>query len=301
MRSDCRAVWASVAIATGTMTIAACGQQAPNETVENETSNEQNSRPPLPIAEPPMNRSAVLQAVAKAASAAALGRDDATEQRSLDGDRFEVRIRFGCAVAGGAAAPARGPFNVRFDEKERTLRLRATPDLDHSDANVAALGGEAVEAVEGFWMYRPWLLEAGCPATPVPRTSRDEAASASGKQAAEPTSTKEADTQSQTPAPAAASQRVGIAQFYTETDSRVGRRDRRAYEATKVLPEDGQPSRSGYDLVLSGRLEPVAGGKIINCRVRAPNSPPECIVSAQFDRVRIETPGTKEIVAEWSN
>ena len=251
MRSDCRAVWASVAIATGTMTIAACGQQAPNETVENETSNEQNSRPPLPIAEPPMNRSAVLQAVAKAASAAALGRDDATEQRSLDGDRFEVRIRFGCAVAGGAAAPARGPFNVRFDEKERTLR--------------------------------------------------DEAASASGKQAAKPTSTKEADTQSQTPAPAAASQRVGIAHFFTETDSRVGRRDRRAYEATKVLPEGGQPSRSGYDLVLSGRLEPVAGGKIINCRVRAPNSPPECIVSAQFDRVRIETPGTKEIVAEWSN
>ena len=81
-----------------------------------------------------MNRSAVLQAVAKAASAAALGRDDAAEQRSLDGDRFEVRIRFGCAVAGGAAAPAKGPFNVRFDEKERTLRLRATPDLDHADA-----------------------------------------------------------------------------------------------------------------------------------------------------------------------
>ena len=95
MRNDRRAMWVSVAIAVGAMTIAACRQQAPNEPVENETSNEQISRPPLPIAEPPMNRSAVLQAVAKAASAAALGRDDAAEQRSLDGDRFEVRIRFG--------------------------------------------------------------------------------------------------------------------------------------------------------------------------------------------------------------
>lgn len=293
-------MWIFVAITTGAMTIAACEQQAPNETVENEIGNGQISRPPLPIAEPPMNRSAVLQAVAKAASAAALGRDDATEQRSLDGDRFEVRIRFGCVAANGAGS-AKGPFSVRFDEKERALRLRATPDLDRSDANVAALGGEGVEAVEGFWMYRPWLLEAGCPVTPAATIAPDEAASASGKQAAEPTSTQEAETQSQRPASAAVNQRVGIAHFFTETDSRAGRRDRRAYEATKVLPEGGRPSRSGYDLVLSGRLEPVAGGKIINCRVQGANSPPECIVSAQFDRVRIETPGTKEIVAEWSN
>jgi hypothetical protein len=300
MRNDCRAAWASFAIATGAMTLAACEQQAPNEPLENESGNQQISRPSLPIVEPPMNRSAILQAVAKAASAAALGRDDAAEQRSLDGDRFEVRIRFGCVAASGAGS-AKGPFNVRFDEKERTLRLRATPDLDRSDANVAALGGEAVEAVEGFWMYRPWMLEAGCPATPAARTSRDEAALASETQADEATSTRKADTLSQAPTPASTVLRVGIAHFFTETDSRAGRRDRRAYEATKVLPEGGQPSRSGYDLALSGRLEPVPGRKIINCRVQGPNSPPECIVSAQLDRVRMEIPGTNEILSEWSN
>jgi hypothetical protein len=290
--------WTAVAVAVGALSLGACRQQPQNEIVENEVGNEDSSLPPLPIAEPPMNRSAVLLAVAKAASAVALGRDDAAEQRSLDGKRFEVRIRFGCVGPSGPASAA-GPFNVRFDEEKRTLRIRATPDLSQADPRVAALGGEAVEAVEGFWMYRPWLLEAGCPAAPAAPPASSEAKS-EGPAPAVATAV-EAEEQPRTAAPSTAGQRVGIAHFFTKTDSRTGRRDSRAYEATKVLPEGRQPSRAGYDLVLSGRLATVPGGKVINCRIQGPNTPPECIVSTEFDRVRIETPGTKEVVAEWSN
>ena len=298
MRINCRVKWTAVAVAVGAWSLGACRQQPQNEIVENEVGNEDISLPPLPIAEPPMNRSAMLSAVAKAASALALGRDDVAEQRSLDGKRFEVRIRFGCAASVGSASAA-GPFNVRFDEEKRTLRIRATPDLSQADPRVAALGGEAVEAVEGFWMYRPWLLEAGCPAAPAAPPAPSEAKS-EGPAPAVATAV-EAEERPRTAAPSTAGQRVGIAHFFTKTDSRAGRRDSRAYEATKVLPEGRQPSRAGYDLVLSGRLATVSGGKVINCRIQGPNMPPECIVSAQFDRVRIETPGTKEVVAEWSS
>jgi len=300
MRNVSQSTYLFVAIALSSTIVVGCRQQPQDESVvENETGNEQASRPPLPIVEPPMNRSALLQAVAKAASAAALGRDDLAEQRTLDGNRFEVRIRFGCAVPGGSATAA-GPFNIRFDEKDRTLRIRATPDLRRSDPSVAALGGEAVEAVEGFWMYRPWLLEAGCPVLP-PAEPAEQADPDAAEQASPPPAKKGSEPESEAPAPPPAVQRVGIAHFFTKTDSRAGRRDSRAYETTKVLAEGRQPSRAGYDLILSGRLQPIIGGKTINCRVQGPNVPPECVVSAEFDRVRIETPGTKEVVAEWSN
>ena len=50
---------------------------------------------------------------------------------------------------------------------------------------------------------------------------------------------------------------VGIAQFFTEADARTHRRDNRAYEAIKVLGKGQQPSASGYELVIEGRLGPV--------------------------------------------
>jgi glycosyltransferase involved in cell wall biosynthesis len=50
--------------------------------------------------------------VAKASSAAALGRDDTADQRTLDGKRFEVRIRFGCRDLDGQLTPRAGPLEA---------------------------------------------------------------------------------------------------------------------------------------------------------------------------------------------
>lgn len=235
-----------------------------------------------------MDREALLLAAAHAASAAAAGTNDMAAQRTLEGKRFDVRIRFGCPMAGPVAPnPNEGPFNVRFDEKARTLRVRASPDLTLDDPQAAAIAGGKAEAVEGFWMYRPWLLEARCPVVPKPAGLEADAPafpSESGKESPEP-----------------AGVRVGLAQFYTEEDARTGRRDGRPFEATKVLEADQKPSVQGYDLVLSGRLAPAPGGKIVNCRVESASAPPDCIVSADIERVRIERPGTNELVAEWSD
>ena len=250
-----------------------------------------------------MDRSAMLTAVAEAASAAALGRDDAAAQRRLDGKRFEVRIRFGCAsgaiAQGSEPAPAQAaPFTVRFNEQDRTLRVRAAPDLTLDDRRIAALAGERIEAVEGFWMRKPWLLTPGCPVSPAapPDESRET------EESEESARSKTADDPPvQERVAAEPGQRVGLAQFFTATDPRTGRRDGRAYEATKVLDADEQLSRQGYDLVLSGRLRRLEGGRVIACTVASSEAPPDCVVSAEFDRVRIEAPGAKKIIAEWRN
>ena len=61
-----------------------------------------------------------------------------------------------------------------------------------------------------------------------------------------------------------------------------------------------EPSRSGYDLVLSGRLKPLPGGKVITCIGNIADQPPNCIVSVEFDRVRIERADNREPLAEWA-
>ena len=292
-----------LAAVAGIFAVGGC-EPAPEEPeIANDAGNAAVELPRLPVVEPPMDRETLLLAVARAASAAALGRDDGARQRELDGKRFEVRVRFGCPPE--SAGTESGRFDVRFDEKDRTLRLRASPDLGLEDAPVEALAAERIEAVEGFWIQRPWLLADGCPAVPrrpAAETSGDEEPAAAGEKGNAP----EAPTKPAAGAVEAAgrpgnTRRVGIAQFFTETDPRTGRRDHRAYEATKVLEKTEQPSAQGYNLVLSGRLSAEPLGRVISCSVPGAGAPPQCVVSADFDRVWIEWPGSKQIVAEWSS
>ena len=266
------------AIAMCLLAVAGCQPRAePSVNEQNDVADEAPA-PSLPSAERPLDRSAILIAAAKAGSAAALGQDDLNAHRDLDGKTFELRIRFGCSTGTVSTtptvAPKPGPFNVRFDSSSRTLRVRAVPDLTRDNPTVAAIAASGIEHVEGFWMRRPWLLTPGCPAS-------------TSAPVGEPTV-------------AASDQRVGIAQFSTSADTRTGRRDGRPYEATKVLEEGALPSRQGYDLVLSGRLKKLPDGRVIACRAVGVEAPPECVISAQFDRVRIQTPDGKSTLGEWS-
>lgn len=286
----------ALAAAGGCLLVAACERQ-PDENVAQNAAAEELTVPRLPVAEPPLDRAALLQAVATAASAAALGQADTGVQRELDGKRFELRIRFGCSP--GTPPGEGGSFSVRFDPDTRTLRLRAAPDLRIEDSWITALAGDTAETVEGFWLRRPWLLAAGCPATP----GTPSEAGASPPSQSNPVETAKAPAaagEEERPPPSAPSPRIGIAQFFTDTDARTGRRGERAYQATKVLAADEQPSSQGYDLVLSGRLTRLPDGRVIACRVRAVDLPPDCIVSVDIDRVRMDRPDTGAVLAEWS-
>jgi hypothetical protein len=260
--------------------LAACGlEPAANETV---SLNVEAKAPAVAVNDPLLDRSAVIMAAVRVASAVSAGEDDRGIQRNLDGRRFEVRIRFGCTTALGE------PRGYTLNEDARSLRLQVSPDLSMDDPVAAGLGGEKFESVEGFWLQRPWMLSAACPASAHPQVQSK----------AEAGDTAIAD--SDRPVPPFVAWRLGIAQFYGEADSRTTRRNQRPYEVTKVLDADEQPSAQGYDFILTGRLRALPDKRVIACRAADPARPPHCIVSVHLDGARIERPDTRELLAEWS-
>lgn len=269
------------------LALVSCRPADQDETVNNAADPAIPRKPATPLVEAPRDRGSLLIALTRAASAAALGLNDTDAQRDLDGDRFEFRLRFGCPLPAGEE-PADGPFNVRYDKAERRLRVSVAPTVSADDPTVTAVASEQVEAVEGFWIDHPWILATGCPARPAaPEVTEADSPPAGAK--------AEAEGQPASPVlPSAA-----IVQFLTENDPRTDRRGNRPYAASKTLPEGSEPSPRGYDLVLSGRLRALADGRVIACTVTSTDSPPTCLISALFGKVRIEHPETGEIIAEW--
>lgn len=289
----------SILMLAAPLLLVSCGQHQQTPQPQDETTNEASELPEAPVAAVPMDRAHLLRTVANVASAAALGQDDSNAQRDLDGSRFEVRLRFGC-TGGAVEASKLEPFGVAFDSEKRTLSIRAKPDIDLEGLAVTQGDERAVEAIEGFWIRYPWLLNAGCaiaPAAPHPQETSEPTTEAR-QNAVKGKPTASLAPASDTFAPLARS--VGIAQFFTQSDPRTVRRNGRAYEIKRVLKAGELPSAEGYNLVLAGRLRSPRQGKVIACKPRGSDTPPECMVSVAFDRVWIENPANKSILAEWS-
>lgn len=262
--------------------------------VENAVAN----LPSVPRPAPSLDRAALLTAVAQAASAAASGTAVAPELRALDGRQFEVRIRFGCR--GPSTETTNNWLSWSYDPESRIVRVQARPTISEDEPLVASIGGEDVEAAEGFWIPRPWLLQPACPATAAVRSATDRQPQQSNIVAAAGTAADEEDSDERAE-PLPIRQRVGIAQFFTQTDSRTGRRDDRPYQARHTLDEGEAISSQGFNLVLSGRLRAVPGRGVIECSATDADSPPDCIVSAEFQRVWIEQPETGAVIADWGD
>lgn len=284
---------AFAALALLTAALSACEQQPTSETSENIVQPPLAERPALPVSDPALDREAVLLATLFAASAQATGVNDLQKQRQLDGRQIEVRIRLGCE----GQSSETNASGWSFDAETRRLRIRALPNLSLEDPVIRQLFGEGAEEVEGFWLPRPWLLTAACPRALALAPAQPEA-----KSVATPTNNavEGQDKQLRTPAALAMrTVRVGIAQIFTETDDRARRRSGRAYESTNEVPEGQQPGSQGFNLVLSGRLRAHRAGRVIHCGGGSGDAPPDCIVSADIDRVWIENPDDQTVVAEW--
>lgn len=273
-----------------TAILVACSPQQPQEAESDNLANEVAQRAPLPIIEPPFSRSRLLLTAARAASAHAAGADNLEIQRTLNGKQFEVRLRFGCDGPG----PGGGDHGWSLDPDGRTLRLRAVPSLTLEDELVRSVAGDGAEAAEGFWLLRPWLLSATCP------VSRPPSAPTAAKEGEPASGTEQREDQPVAETLAVANQRIGIAEFYTAEDARTRRRMNRPFEAVKRLDEGAQARKNGFNLVLAGRLRARGDGRVILCTGEGRDRPPDCIISADIDRVWIEQPENKAVMAEWN-
>ena len=289
--SDLRRTHAAVCIVAAVSLLGACQQQTQDVSDDQASVDDpQLNLPVVPRPQPPIDRAAILAAVARAASASASGTDDKAAQAALDGRQFEFRIRFGCK--GPSSDLPNAWLGWSFEREKGTLRVRAMPTISPKEQLVKALGGDQFEAVEGFWVPRPWLLEPICPATAALSSAPAEPATDNAADQLAEESVAAAEPE---PAPP----RVGIAQFFTDTDARTGRRSLRPYEAVKTLDADQPIGAQGFNLVLSGRLKQLPDKGVIACVAKGAESPPECILSVDFDRVWIEKPSDGEIIAEW--
>ena len=234
-----------------------------------------------------LDRAAFLGAISRAGSAYATG-STATGADPLVGRTFAIRLPFGCGRprpaatdatpdAGDAArSPEAGLPTLTWGPENETLRLSLTPDDWSDTALVVSSGaGDRWEAVEGFWLNRPWLGSETCP-----RITRDPLGGGSGR---------------------AEAQTVGLASVHETNSSRLGRRDGQAYRFT-VRGEDDRaavPSPMGYRVVLEGRFASFPDGRAIRCRAAGIDQRPVCIAAVQLDRVAFEDGGSSAVLSEW--
>ncbi|WP_374515795.1 hypothetical protein [Brevundimonas sp.] len=229
---------------------------------------------PAPVLTPALDRAGLLEALGQAASAYAAG-SPAAGQDALVGRQFSIRSAFGCAGPEPRPAEAAGDGLARWswDEARESIRLTLNPGDWTDSALVAGAVDGQWEAVEGFWIPRPWMTAEGCPGIrPDPLAGPP------------------------TPSP----QTAGLAAVFESGGSRLGRRNGRAYSYTVRGEGDAPAARpaEGWRVLMEGRFVAFPDGRAIRCRAAGPDQRPVCVAAVQMDRVAfLAADGTT--LGEW--
>jgi hypothetical protein len=255
--------------------LAACGddpEPRPEQTQSEPVATVAPARPAVPTREPALTRDDLLNAATLAASAYAAGQPSSVED-ALVGRTFSVRIPFGCDGSASPDSEEPGVAHWRRADDGKGIQLRMLPADWKAAAMITQAGaGDKWEAVEGFWIPRPWLASESCP-----------------KIKGDPLQTGSIATR----------QTLGLAAVFEAGGSRVFRRAERAYQFTIRDKEAQAPSpQDGYRLLLEGRIEAFPSGRAVQCRASSPNERPVCVVASRLDRVAFET-SEGAMLAEW--
>jgi hypothetical protein len=218
----------------------------------------------------------LLTAIDAARTAYAAGAPPADGE--LAGRRFAIRQAFGCGgpLRGAPEVAASLPPGVAgwtWSRDQRSIDISLTP-ADWTKTQGLATGETAWEAVEGYWLSRPWLREEGCPSAPAGAAPQLD------------------------PAVGAAALTTGLAAVFEQGSSRVGRRDGRAFTLTLRGDPSPAPPVGGYRMVIEGRLTAFTDGRAIRCRSAHIDQMPVCVAAAEVDRVAFEDAGG-ELLKEW--
>lgn len=244
--------------------------------------------PSLPVPPPPLSRADIIALSSRAASAFATNAAPPKQNIDLVGRNFVVKIPFGCHGPQARGDAISGAYWER-DDARGTITLRAYPRIWTGVEWVGELAAPAeLDAVEGFWAPRPWILSEDCPkALPPPPA---EAEGEEGEEGAEG---------EPKPKPSAVQQTLGLAMFFGPNSSRVQQRGARPYEYVGNAPADGAAiAPKGFKLVLGGRLAAFESGEPVRCHDNA-GGRPTCLVAVDFDLVAFEDAASGKTLAEW--
>jgi len=221
-------------------------------------------------------RADIMTLAAQMADAVASGQAMPSAVADAAGQRFELRLPFGCR--GPAEAESDAAMRWRYDETDKALRVHVAPVVwTRADILDAAGQATAGEAVEGFWIARPWTASEACPAT------RDNPA---------PDGTEAVTLPGQT---------LAIAQFFDGDGARLGQRNGKPYETVVRLQPDELQAERGFQLRIAGRIADIPGQGPVSCRQPAgAEQRPICVVGVTMDEVAIDNPRTGKTLATWN-
>ncbi len=278
-------------------------------TAERGTMTEKSPIPEAPKPLASVGRAGLIEAAAAAADASASGAPLPAANARLVNRSFEVRLPFGCA--GPSADMDVDWAGWTYDPATRALKLAARPEnWKESDWLPEVAPSAAFDAVEGFWIHRPWTAAETCPPPPpaeeaavaVPPEPHPEAVASAGALAdlaVEKPPQLGADAEIVAPAlPPPPRETLAIARFVPPGAPRTTTRGDRPYAMTVKQPEGFVGDPAGYRLVLSGRITGFRDGQPVHCWNETPALRPVCILAAEFDRVAFED-SRGAVFAEW--
>lgn len=245
--------------------------------------------PPPPVAEPVqvpepeptpaqravLGRADLIALSAAAADAAAAGRDAPSEIAQTDGRRFQLRLPFGCH--GPAGEGSRALMHWRYDTDGNALRIEVSPIV--WTAQDWWLRGDTgtLEAIEGFWITRPWTSSEACP---------------QGGDRPAATGTEPVTLPGQT---------LALGQLFFADGTRGARRNGEPYRAVVRVPKDKLDVSQGFRLRVSGRVVATRAASPVQCRQPVgPEQRPICLISVVMDEVAIENPASGKALATWT-
>lgn len=192
------------------------------------------------------------------------------------GRRFDVALPFACGTIDQTPAD---PIQWRYDAEEEVLRVEVRPvALTVAEWAPPATQEGTVEAIEAFWIKRPWTASEACPLSTVAEQGTPDA-----------------------PAAIVVEETLALAQFFNSDDARQSRRGDRPFALVQRKAQDDLNLSQGLRLRLSGRIAPGPARNPLVCRPPAqPFQRPVCALAVELGDVAIDNPASGETLATWN-